>query len=297
MRPLVLGGSGMLGHKVFQRLRRSIPGTACSIRRGKAESSDREVPLLRGDDVFRGVSALDFASVTQVLERHKSDVVINCLGIIKQKLEPRTQADLWVVNSEFPHQVSQWCASRGIRFIQLSTDCVFSGARGSYTEDDQADSQEPYGISKFKGEVSGPHALTIRTSFVGRELASRSSLLEWFLGQAGTSVSGYTRAWFSGVTTGFLAEVLEQILRKHPTLSGLFHLAGGRISKHDLLLLFRDVFDLSVDVVPDSSMVCDRSLLGDRLFQAIRLDVPDWATLLRQLRDDPTPYDYWRILR
>jgi dTDP-4-dehydrorhamnose reductase len=173
--------------------------------------------------------------------------------------------------------------------IQISTDCVFSGRRGGYREDDEPDPIDLYGRTKLLGETGYDHTLTIRTSIIGRELAGAHGLLEWFLAQTG-EVRGYTRAIFSGVTTQTLAETLEQLIVDQPELAGTWHVAGEKISKYDLLRRLADVYERDVDIKPDDSVVIDRSLDDTRFRTATKLPRPHWVEMLEELRCDPTPY-------
>jgi len=293
-RVLVLGGNGMLGHKVFQILKKRFPQSACTLR-----GTRRSVPagggeLFRNATVFDGVGPARFSALKAVLDRFRPDLVINCIGLMKQRAEAESAELCTAVNGDFPRELAEATRSIGARLILFSTDCVFSGRKGGYREEDLPDAQDAYGISKYRGEVIAPHVLTLRTSFIGRELSHSASLLEWFLGQRGHSVKGYTRAYFSGVTTNYLGQLLVELIEGHSDLSGLYHLAGERISKHALLLLLRSAFGLKVEIVPDDSVQCDRSLVGERFLAETGIRTPAWTTLAEDLASDRTPYDIWR---
>lgn len=293
MNILVLGATGMLGHKVYQILKARFPRTSCTIRGSVQSLSSLE--LFQGTSVHGGVHATDLSSVRKVLEAVKPDVVVNCVGLIKQRGETATLSQYMAVNGVFPRHLADLCVEREARLIHLSTDCVYSGSRGGYSEADLPDAVDPYGVSKRAGEVTGPRILTLRTSFIGRELSTRASLLDWFLARNGETVRGFTRAIFSGVTTTYFGKLLGDLIEKYPDLSGLYHVAATPIAKHDLLCQLKAAYDLQIEIVPDSAFHCDRSLDGTLFASTTGVQVPSWPELIRDLRRDSTPYDTWRM--
>jgi dTDP-4-dehydrorhamnose reductase len=181
-------------------------------------------------------------------------------------------------------------SSWGGRLIHISTDCVFDGLRGSYTEDDVPNASDVYGRTKAMGEVHAENAITLRTSFIGRELRHHTSLLDWFLSQEGKTIAGYRNVIWSGVTTQHLAEVIETLVLRGTALTGVYHVSSGRISKHELLLKLRDAFDVDVHIETDDSVRRDLSLNGARFENALGYHCPTWSELITGLVDDPTPY-------
>jgi dTDP-4-dehydrorhamnose reductase len=193
------------------------------------------------------------------------------------------------VNAKFPHDLAGLCESAGARLIHISTDGVFSGTRGQYTECDPCDATDPYGKAKFLGEVSGPNCLTLRTSFIGRDIRRpRSGLFEWLLSQQGRTVKGYGRSFFTGLTSGALSGIIHDVLCDHPDLSGVFHVAGPRISKLALLEAIRDRFNLSLRIEPDDSAVCDRSLDGSAFEHRTGIRPPSWLDMIAALHSEPS---------
>jgi len=292
---LVLGGAGMLGHKVLQHLTTTGKHVGCTLHRSVRD------PVIAGVQLFSEVDVLDNFdalrpehAIGRVAER-RPEIIINCLGIVKQRGAAKDAAQSIAVNSLWPHLVALAAANWGGRVVHFSTDCVFSGSRGYYTESDISDAVDIYGRTKFLGELDRANTLTIRTSIIGRELAHFQSLLEWFLSQQGKTVSGFTRAWFSGVTTNYLAKLIWTLTSEFPELSGLYHVAGPRISKYDLLGKVAQTFDLDVNIVPDDSFVCDRSLVGDKFVQATGIETPTWDDMLATIAADPTPYREWQL--
>jgi dTDP-4-dehydrorhamnose reductase len=219
--------------------------------------------------------------------------VINCVGVIKQRARAALPIPSITINSLLPHKLAEMAMRWGGRLIHFSTDCVFSGKRGGYTEEDLSDAEDLYGKSKFLGEVAVENALTLRTSIIGRELMEHRSLLDWFLSQKQKTLRGYRRVIYSGLTTNYLAGLVGTIIEKHPGLNGLYQAASEPITKYDLLCLVREAYGLTVEIEPDDVEVSDRSMRGDRLRGAIAYTCPSWPELTRQLAEDNTPYEKW----
>ncbi len=244
--------------------------------------------------VVEGVAADDVDSVVRAVALAKPDVVVNCIGIIKQRPSAQDPVASIGVNALFPHRLARLCRARGSRLIHISTDCVFSGSRGRYTEHDVADAADLYGRSKLLGEVDEVDCITLRTSIIGRELAGSFGLLEWFLDQRGKAVRGYRRALFSGLTTPAFAALILSLIEAHPDLSGVWHVASAPISKYDLLCAIRDALALDISIEPDDSLVVDRTLDDSRFRVRTGLPVPTWAEMIEPLAYEETPYDSLR---
>ena len=289
-RVLVLGGSGMLGHKLWQVLGQRMEAYA-TLR--TSEHPAARLGLLDPARTILDVAADSADTVERALASAQPQVVVNCIGIVKQVREARDPIPSISINSLFPHRLAALCRAEGVRLIHVSTDCVFSGRTGRYDESDIPDPVDLYGRSKLLGEVDDGACLTVRTSIIGRELAGASGLLEWFLAQQGT-VRGFRRAIFSGLTTEALARILASIVCEHRDLTGIRHVASEPISKHDLLWMLKDAFGSSVDIVPDDEVVCDRSLDGARFEQETGLRAPPWTEMVAQLAADTTPYERLR---
>ena len=290
MKVLVLGGTGMLGHKMFQILRARFPETFCAIRGSKNDEWLRKTGLFCSDAVIDGVNVTDFPALQKLLQELRPRVVVNCVGIIKQRAEAKAALPSVAINSYLPHWLADRCAELGGRLIHFSTDCVFSGKRGRYCENDPSDAEDLYGKTKHLGEVVAENAVTLRTSIIGRELRHRQSLLEWLLSQQGRRVAGFKRALYSGVTTNHLAETVADVIQHYPRLSGLYQVTSQTISKYDLLCLLREAYRLDVEIVPDENFHCDRSMNGSRFRQATGYVCPPWPELVARLAKDPTPY-------
>jgi dTDP-4-dehydrorhamnose reductase len=272
----VIGSTGMLGHRIYARLSKSRSYVVVGCRRANFDATQA-------------------ADRLRLLRLFKPDVVINCAGIIKQRPEAENTNLAIAVNALMPHQLAQECAAVGTRLIHFSTDCVFSGMRGLYTEGDSSDAIDLYGRSKYLGEVVDyPNAITLRTSIIGRELNGRPKygLLEWFLAQRGKTIKGFTDAYFSGVTTNWLAATVEHLINSRPNLSGLYQVTTKKsISKFQLLHLLRGAYDLSVHIEPDSSVWCDRSMIGRKFEKETGIEQPTWPQLLTGLLEDSDYYE------
>jgi len=284
---LVLGGTGMLGHKVWQVLRCRFE-THIAARSSHGAYAD--LGIFDADRWHADVEAGRFESLLPVVADVRPAAIVNCIGVIKQRAAAQNPLEAIPVNSLFPHRLHQLSRELGAHLIHISTDCVFSGERGNYSEDDSPDPPDLYGRSKLLGEVDGPGALTLRTSVIGRELRTSYGLVEWFLRQDGRRVAGYANAIYSGLSTFALAEVISELLSRDSLPSGLYHVASTPISKHDLLLLLRDAFGMSVEIERDEQFHCDRSLNGGRFRATTGILVPTWAEMVAEMAGDPTPY-------
>jgi len=291
MRVLILGGSGMLGHKLWQAFRNRFD-TWVTVRSSYQEYT--RCGLFDSQCLLGGVDVFNFDTVTRALATVQPDVVINCIGIVKQVSAAKDPVVSLTVNSLFPHRLATLCGAAGVRLIHISTDCVFSGKKGMYTEDDVSDAEDLYGRTKFLGEVSAPRCLTLRTSIIGRELQSTNGLVEWFLSNRGGSVRGYTRAIYSGFTTLAISQIIANVIEHYPDLSGVYHVSSEPINKYDLLCLLRDAYRVQVEIEPYPEVHIDRSLDSSRFRAAISFAPPTWPDMIETMAEDPTPYDEWR---
>jgi dTDP-4-dehydrorhamnose reductase len=291
VRVLIIGGGGMLGHKLYQVLQNRFE-TWATIRSGLEKYE--ELPLFDRDRVLTGVDVFDFDSVEKAVETVRPDVVINAVGVIKQLPSAKDPIVAITINSLFPHRLANLCAKHNSRLITLSTDCVFNGRRGMYTESDVADAEDLYGRTKFLGEAVGANSLTLRTSIIGRELDSAHSLVEWFLSNRGISVKGFSNAVYSGFPTIVMAEIIGDLIEKHPELSGLYHVSSDPINKYDLLLLIRDAYQADIEIETDMEFRIDRSLDSARFRDATGFVPSSWPEMISAMAADPTPYEEWR---
>ncbi|WP_228111868.1 SDR family oxidoreductase [Zoogloea sp. 1C4] len=280
IRVLVLGATGMLGNAVlrcFSELSGCVVfGTSRSDRVSSFLDADLRNYIITSIDVSK------FDDICRAFDVAKPTVVINCIGLVKQLDASEDVLTAVPLNALLPHQLARLCSMVGARLVHISTDCVFSGAAGSYCETDFPDANDVYGRTKFLGEVDYPNAITLRTSIIGRELSGSRSLLCWFLSQKGR-VNGYTEAVFSGLPTDELARVIRDVVLPRADLRGLFHVAAKPIDKYTLLKLVADVFKLSVEIVPNSDVKVDRSLSADKFKAITGYVAPDWSVLIKNM--------------
>lgn len=280
MRILVLGGDGMLGHELLRELG---PRHDVAVTLRQAPGAYARVGLFSPANTFFGVDVRDRDALPGVLADFRPDAVVNAVGIVKQRPDGQSTVPCLEINALFPHRLATLCRVAGARLVHVSTDCVFSGRRGGYTEADEPDPHDVYGMSKLLGEVDDGAAVVIRSSIIGLELGTARSLVEWFLGARGT-VRGYTRAIYTGLTTAEMSRLVERVLVEHPDLHGLWHAASEPITKYDLLrLLAARLGRVDVDVVPDDTFACDRSLHAERLRLATGYVAPSWDAMVAEL--------------
>lgn len=288
MRILILGAAGMLGHKLVQ-LYASRYETWGTLR-----SAERTLPGIQVGDPGRlitGVDAFRFDSVVNAFARCRPDVVINCIGIIRQLPTANDPLISIEINSLLPHRLALLCRTTGARLIHISTDCVFSGRTGMYTEASKPDPEDLYGRTKLLGEVSAaPNCLTIRTSIIGREISSASGLVEWFLSRRGESVRGYKYALYSGLTTNAMAQVIADVIEHHVDLSGLYQVSSDPIGKYDLLHLLNEAYQTETAIEAETQFRLDRTLDSTRFRKATGFRPKTWAQMIGDMAADPTPY-------
>jgi dTDP-4-dehydrorhamnose reductase len=280
VRILILGGDGMLGH---QLLRSWSPRHDVRVALHRPLEAYRAHQLFSDSNAIGGVEARDPTVLAGVLDRVQPDAVINCIGIVKQRSEAKAAIPSIEVNALLPHRLLELCRERRARLIHLSTDCVFSGRTGRYRQDDIPDPVDLYGRSKLLGEVSDEPGVTLRTSIIGLELDRFTGLVEWFLAERGM-IRGFRRAIYSGLTTMEMARVIGRLLERHVRLSGVWHVASPPISKYDLLVrLARALGRTDIEIVPDDTFVCDRSLRAEPFTEATGYTAPSWDEMIAEL--------------
>jgi dTDP-4-dehydrorhamnose reductase len=292
LRVLVLGATGMLGHKLVQRLSLHGLWVAATVRSAVMPNRPAaHMSLGCADRVFEGIDVAEDDKLARALQAAEPDVVVNAVGIVKQIDAAKDPIASLTTNALLPHRVAALCRRLQIRLIHFSTDCVFSGRNGPYSEDAFPDPMDLYGRSKLLGEPNGACCLTLRTSIVGRELRGRTGLIEWFMSQKGGRATGYGKALYSGLTTITIADLTARLIVKHPDLDGIWHVASTPISKYDLLALVNRHYRLGVALDRDDSFAVDRRLDGTRFRARTDFSAPSWDTMIEEMRADPTPYD------
>ena len=291
MRILVFGANGMLGHKVYQQFDQRFD-TWGTIR--DSIEPWQHLPFFKKSRIVENIEVSSRESIINALDRVQPEVVVNCIGIVKQLKEGDSPVSAITVNALLPHWLAELCQERGIRLIHISTDCVFSGKVGNYSENATPDPYDLYGRSKLLGEVTGNNCLTLRTSIIGRELRRTIGLLEWFLSQRGNTIQGYRYAVFSGFITSELARVLTNIVANHPEVSGLYHISSDPINKYDLLRMIKEGLNLNITINEYTEIFTDRSLNSEKLRKILNYRPPSWEKMVQALVAEVEQYEEWR---
>lgn len=281
----------MLGHKLVQIWKDKFD--VWTTIRGKFENY-KEYQIFDKQKTLENVDVGDIKRVETIVEKIKPNVIINAVGIIKQIESSKDVVKTLNINSIFPHQLAEIAEKFEARLICISTDCVFNGKKGNYTEEDISNAEDLYGKSKNLGEIVGENCLTVRTSIIGRELRTANSLVEWFLSNKGKEVKGFINAVYSGFPTVYLAEILENIIINFKYLSGLYHISSEPINKFELLQLIKDAYKIDIEIERFEGFSIDRSLNSAKFQKATGFKPPDWKELVDMMANDPTPYDDWK---
>lgn len=284
---LILGGSGMFGHTLLRYLSEDseldVYATVRSVKELARWLSADQMKKVYGD-----VDVLNSDCLTKVFADVAPDLVVNCIGVIKQLPKAQDPLATITMNALLPHTIALLCGASGSRLIHISTDCVFDGEKGSYLEGDVPNARDLYGRTKLLGEVGYPHCVTLRTSIIGHELNGNYGLVEWFLSQEQT-VPGFKKVIYSGVPTVELARIIRDYVIPNPELSGLYHVSADPISKYELLKLIKVEYGKNLDIEPDNSVRLDRSLDSTRFQSLTGYNPPPWPDLVRRM--------YWDYLQ
>ncbi len=280
MRVLVLGVSGMLGNAMIRVLSEkeewAVFGTV------RSSGARRFFSAKIAERLMTGIDVENHDALVKLFAQIRPNVVVNCIGLVKQLADAGDPLLAIPINSLLPHRLARLCDLVGARLVHMSTDCVFSGKKGGYRESDPSDAEDLYGKSKFLGEVDYPHASTLRTSIIGHELQGTRSLIGWFLSQE-RQCKGFVKAIYSGLPAVVLAQLVRDIIIPRPDLSGLYHVASKPISKYDLLGLVAEIYGKSIQIIPDSSVMIDLSLNADRFREATGYVAPEWPELIQTM--------------
>lgn len=286
---LILGGTGMLGHVLFRELSKRPDYDIYTTVRNYSEAKKYFPSELASKIRTDSVDADNFDSVIRALASIQPQIVINCIGLIKQLPLASDPLSAITVNAQLPHRISLVCRAAGARMIHISTDCVFDGKKGMYTEADISNAEDLYGRTKHLGEVSYPHCITLRTSIIGHELKGRLGLIEWFLSQK-EMVKGFTKAIYSGLPTIELARVITDYVLPNPDLTGVYHVSSEPISKYDLLKLVADKYQKDIEIVPCDDFNQDRSLDSSIFRAKTGYTSPSWPELVEKMHRDYTQH-------
>ena len=279
MKILILGADGMIGHKISQTLGSSNHTLILNSRTRSEYLND-----FISNATFSNYDFLK-QDVTDLLNETNPELVINCVGITI-----RRGADIIEnainLNQKLPHTIAEWCSKKSKKSIHFSTDCVFSGTKGNYSESDLLDAIDNYGLTKGKGEVRSLNTLTIRSSMIGRELFNKTELLEWLIGEKGKSIKGFSQVIYSGVTTLYMANLIKELITEGLQISGIYNISSPPISKYDLLNKLNRVFNLDLIIEKDNSKKSDKSLKSNKFFSKYYYHKPNWDDMIKELFHD-----------
>jgi dTDP-4-dehydrorhamnose reductase len=280
MKILILGASGLIGSAIYKKLHTDstleVYGGMRDLNAAKFFKASLQKDIVHTGDL----TIKD--QILFLLEKVNPEVVINCAGLTKHRRGCDNPDIAMPINVDMPHHFASICNDRNIRFIHISSDCVFSGLKGNYFEEDHPDALDLYGKSKALGEVVSGNSLTLRTSTIGHELYSSYGLLEWFLDQ-GKECFGFSRAIFSGLPSVVFAEVIKNFVLSNNHLRGLYHVSADPINKYDLLKLIAKIYGKKIKIKQDSEITIDRSLNYQK-FQVVTGYTPDaWPDLIETM--------------
>ncbi len=266
MKILVLGKTGMLGNVVynyFKDLNEDVIGT----------SRDKE-------DIYYDAYE-NQEGIVDIIEKYKPNVIINCIGILNKEAEDNKCLAI-KVNSLLPHYIDSLSDKYNFKLIHISTDCVFEGTKGNYTETDIADATSFYGRSKAMGEVVNNKNVTLRTSIIGPDNNKEGiGLFEWFINQEG-EVNGYKNVLWTGVTTIELAKVIETVIKNN--IVGLQHVVNNKIiSKYDLLKLISTVFNKEIKINEEVNNKSAKTLI--RTNKSFDYEIPSYEKMIKEMKE------------
>ena len=285
MRILILGGNGMVGHKIYQTLSSHFQDTWVLLRQPLKNFSHKNI--FNSQKVIDRIDLSDFLILQSELNKIDPDIIINAAGITTRRGVNLSVYKSILINAALPHLLEEWVSNKkDKRIIHFSTDCVFSGKSGEYNENSDLDAQDVYGKTKGIGEVKGPNSLTLRCSMIGRELDYYTELLEWFLSQKGETIKGFSNVIYSGITTVKMAEFVKDIIVHYPDLSGVYNISSVPISKYELLKLFKDTFGYTIEIEKDTTYKSRKDLLPNNFFKETKFTIPVWSDLIQQLKED-----------
>lgn len=293
MKVLILGVSGMLGHKMYQSLGKEHEcfGTVRNF-----DSHLMSTNIFDKSKVVSGVDIFNYKKIYGLIQKLKPEVIINCIGVIKQKDAAKNYKELVYINSYLPHLLAEYCEKFNSKLVHISTDCVFNGEKGDYKESDFSDAKDLYGRSKFLGEINYGNSLTIRTSIIGHELFTNYSLVDWFLSQNGKKVNGFYYAIYTGLPTITFAEIVGKILNEYFDLNGLIQVSSKKINKYHLLNIIKERYSLNIKVDKDVEFKCNRSLDSSKFRTLTNIEIPNWEELITKMYIDykETRYEKWK---
>jgi len=279
MKILILGADGMIGHKIAH----SLGDYFELILTSRKNISSESIGITNGKMILHNLIT---DSLDSLLDNTTPDIIINCVGITTRRGVEDNIAYTRLLNSELPFKLNSWVNSNSKKLIHFSTDCVFSGSKGNYHDSDLPDAEDIYGTTKAAGEVDSPNTLTIRCSMIGRELYNFTELFEWLINNKNQKIEGYSKVFYSGITTVRMGKILNQILKQSINLSGIYNISSVPISKLDLLIKLSNAFSLNVDVIENTNIKSNKVLISEKFTEITGIYPPNWDDLIFELKDD-----------
>lgn len=281
-RIVILGSSGMLGSALTRYFSQEpdclVTGTV------RSKKSIGLLPQNLQENIVWGIDAINFDTVREFIKVQRPNIVINCVGLVKQLSDANDPLIALPINSLFPHMLARCCAEYSARLVHMSTDCVFNGSKGGYLDDDIPDALDLYGVSKRLGEVDYTNAITLRTSIIGHELDGSRSLVDWFLSQK-ESVKGFSKAVFSGLPTVEMARIIKDYVIPNEKLHGVYHVSADPINKYDLLKLLANIYGHDTKVIRDVKFIIDRSLNSSRFRDITGFKPVPWDEMVTRMKN------------
>jgi dTDP-4-dehydrorhamnose reductase len=285
MRILILGGNGMIGHKMYQILSKFKEDTWVTLRNDLSTYSFSSI--YNYEKVIDNIDLTDFNKLSRILNEIKPDIILNASGITIRRGVEKIKSNTILINSALPHFLNEWVSFNNKRLIHFSTDCVFSGKKGDYLDTDIKDAYDLYGSTKSLGEIiDSQFAVTLRGSMIGRELENKTELFEWFLKQKNKKIKGFSEVIYSGITTVKMAEIILTLINNYPNLTGIYNISSKPITKLALLKLCNEYFDVNAIIEMDGSYSSNKNLISEKFFNHIGMKQPNWEDLIKQLKDE-----------
>ena len=281
MKIIILGSNGILGSTLFHYLKNKKNLEVLTISRSK--KSNKNINL---------TNFSNFKKLENKLIKNKPNYLINCIGVTKYSNTYNNKKLTNIINTKMPIFLAQFCELNKIYFLHISTDCVFTGKKGNYSENMEKDAMDLYGYSKNKGEIKNKFTTTIRTSFIGPEINSNKSLLNWFLSQK-KIVKGYKNAFFSGLTSLELSKIIfTYFIQKNLLLNKIINVGSSKISKLTLLNKIKKVFNKEIKIIIYTKFKIDRSLNSKKFRKLTGYKTKNWNKMLIELRKFMIKNDY-----
>ena len=270
----------MIGHQILLGLQKENLKINAHFKKKRSNQK-----FLKSDNTKFHFIEISAANIHNFLESVNPDVIINAVGLTIRKLDKHSLEQIIFSNSLLPNILSSWSEKNNCRLLHFSTDCVFSGKRGKYLEDDITDALDVYGKTKSLGEVKSNNCLTLRSSMIGFELNNKTELLEWIFKNHGKTINGFSNVIYSGITTSLMSRIVVKILNDHPNLNGIYNISSMPISKFNLLKKINTIFDLNIEIKSIKSRAIDKSLVYNNFFNKTGIEIPDWDSMLNELKE------------